>query len=389
VYPSRVSLALPYWTGATYRAILRSIFSGSVIEGLDLAKLGSLIIQELGVEDAVLCGSGSLALEIALRACGVQQGDEVVIPTFCCSAVVPPVLAVGANPVLADVGKELNLTAQTVAAALTEKTKAIIVPHLFGNPADIEAIVAIAHGKNIRVIDDAAQALGATIDGRPVGSFGDAGILSFGNEKVCSGLGGGVGLSGDKGIYADIDLRFPGLFSVMRNLFSTLIWRRWTLPPQAWFSRRADPDTPPVPYRKETMANLNASVAVTLMQTLSENIAARRARVRAYHNLLGGEERLELIPHRSGSACLTKVVRVLPRRRGDDAARLIEELAKAGYEVQGSYVPIHLLFPYEQFARTALSHAERVWADLIELPCEPGVSLDDVERIAAVVKQVA
>ena len=396
MYPSRVSLALPYWTGATHRAILRSIFSGSVIEGLDLAKLGSLIIQELSVEGAVLCGSGSCALEVVLRALGVRESDEVVIPTFCCSAVVPPVLAVGANPVLADVGKELNLTAQTVAAALTEKTKAIIVPHLFGNPADIEAIVELARGKNIRVIDDAAQALGATIDGRPAGSFGDAGILSFGNEKVCSGLGGGVAVFPNKDFLngsSKIDLSTPQFSAVLQNFLSTLLWRRWrrwTRPAEALFSKKCDPDLPPSPYRRETMANLNAAVAVALMQTLSENIAERRARVRAYHNLLGGEERLELIPHRSGSACLTQVVRILPKRRGDDpAARLIETLNRAGYEVQGSYVPIHLLPYYEPWVRERLPHAERVWADLIELPCEPGVSLDDVERIAAVVKQIA
>jgi dTDP-4-amino-4,6-dideoxygalactose transaminase len=110
--------------------------------------------------------------------------------------VVPPVLAIGAVPVLADIGAELNVTAETVDAALTKKTKAVIVPHLFGNPADTGAIIDLARGRNIRVIDDAAQALGATIDGRPIGSFGDVGILSFGSEKVCFGLGGGVVVSG-------------------------------------------------------------------------------------------------------------------------------------------------------------------------------------------------
>jgi dTDP-4-amino-4,6-dideoxygalactose transaminase len=393
VYPYRVPLALPYWSSATYRAILRSFFSGCVIDGPELHKLESLVLQQLGVEGAILCGSGSCALEVVLRALGVREGDEVVIPTFCCSAVVPPVLAVGANPVLADVGKELNLTAQTVAAALTEKTKAIIVPHLFGNPADIEAIVAIEHGKNIRVIDDAAQALGATIDGRSAGSFGDAGILSFGSEKVCSGLGGGVLVSYQIGMFgrvADVRLSPPEFSPTLKNFFSTLIirrWRRWTFP----FARtKTSPDKPPVPYRRERMSNLNAAVASSLMRTLGENIAARRVRVQVYQQLLSSEEPLELIPHRSGSACLTQVVRVLPRRRGDDpAARVIAALGSAGYEVQGSYVPIHLLSPYEKFLRTSLPYAERVWADLIELPCEPDVSLDDVRRIAAVVKQVA
>jgi hypothetical protein len=77
------------------------------------------------------------------------------------------------------VGAELNITAATVEPALSKKTRAIIVPHLFGNPADIGSITDLVKGRNIHVIDDAAQALGAAIDGRPVGSLGDVGIISF------------------------------------------------------------------------------------------------------------------------------------------------------------------------------------------------------------------
>src|SRR3990172_5297075 len=135
----KVPLAVPYWNAETYRAILRALSTGSVVGGADISRLRTSVIQTVGVADALPCGSGSLALEIALRACAVGAGDEVVIPTFCCTAVVPPILAVGAIPVLADIGDELNLTAGTVEAALTKKTKAIIVPHLFGNPAEIEA----------------------------------------------------------------------------------------------------------------------------------------------------------------------------------------------------------------------------------------------------------
>jgi dTDP-4-amino-4,6-dideoxygalactose transaminase len=394
VYPHRVALAIPYWNGSTYRAILRSVFSGSVVHGPELEKLRSSVMQELNIGDALLCASGSLALELALRACAVREGDEVVIPTFCCTAVVPPILAVGAIPVLADVGEELNLTVETVEAALTENTRAIVVPHLFGNPADIEAVIALARGRNIRVIDDAAQALGATIDGRPVGGFGAAGILSFGSEKICFGLGGGILVSNQRDILnrvTGVTLSSPEFSRALRNLFSTLIWRRWrrwTFPAAGLFSPRSGPDAPPLPYRRETMANLNAAVALTLMQTLRANIAARRARVRAYQELLGGDERLQLIAHRSGSACLTQVVQLLPRRRADDSAtRAIKALGKQGYEVQGSYVPIHLLPAYERFTRQPLTHAERVWANLIELPCEPDVSLDHVERIAQILKK--
>jgi dTDP-4-amino-4,6-dideoxygalactose transaminase len=390
----RVPLAVPYWNRGTYLGILRSFCSGSVIDGADLASLRSLVIEELGVKEAALCGSGSLALEIALRACDVRRGDEVVIPTFCCSAIVPPILVLGATPVLAEAGEELNLTVETVGAVLTQKTKAIIVPHLFGNPADISAIIELVRGKNVRVIDDAAQALGATLDGRPLGSFGDVGILSFGGEKVCFGLGGGAVVSRhDKFLKSDLmlDLTRPALVPTLRRFLATLIWRRWrrwTQPLQVTLSRNGSQRDVASPrhYGRELMANLNAAVACSLMQTLRENIAARRERVRAYQELLGSEERSELIPHRPGSACLTQVVRVLPRPNRDMAASLISVLGRSGYEIQGSYVPIHHLHDFGICVWDRLSRADRIWDDLIELPCEPDVSFNHIERIATIVK---
>lgn len=391
----RVPLAVPYWDGATYRAILRSMFSGAVIDGPDLDALRFSLINQLGVADAVLCGSGSLALEIALRACGVRQSDEVVIPTFCCSAVVLPVIAVGAVPVLADVGAELNLTAETVMPVLTSKTKAIIVPHLFGNPAPIAAIIDMAREKNIRVIDDAAQALGAAIDDRPVGSFGDAGILSFGAEKVCFGIGGGTVISRKKHFLSDdarIELESPDRSQMLGKLFSTLTWRRWrrwTLPVRhLLFSEDSvGLEALPSSYRRERLANLNAAVALTLVQTLQENIEARRVRVRAYRELLRDQSALELIPHRPGSACLAQVVRIRRKRPSADlAVAVADALRNAGYEVQGSYVPLHHLPDCSMCVWDRLPHADRVWSDLVELPCEPAVSLNRVEQIAAIIK---
>jgi dTDP-4-amino-4,6-dideoxygalactose transaminase len=390
-----VPLAVPYWNGATYRSVVQSFVAGNVIAGPELGKLKSAVIEMLGAADVFLCGSGSLALELALRACGVGRRDEVVIPTFCCTAVVSPIIAAGAVPVLADVGAELNVTAATVEPALSKKTKAIIVPHLFGNPADIGSIADLVKGRNIHVIDDAAQALGAAIDGRPVGSFGDVGIISFGREKICSGLGGGAVVVTNYDLaarIADAGLSAPSGATALRSFLSTLIWhrwRRWSLPLQVAFSRSPQdgPDIPPSPYRKEPMANLNAAVALSLMQNLHENIASRRARVVAYQELLGGDERLQLIPQRNESACLTQVIRLMSSRRGEDlATRLIGALSNEGYEVQGSYVPIHLLPGYEQCVWDRLSDAERIWADLIELPCEPTVGLNHVKRIAEIIK---
>ena len=390
-----VPLAVPFWNGDTYRAIGGALLSGAIIDGPDLSALKCSLIGRLGVADAKLCGSGSLALELALRACGAQTGDEVIIPAFCCSAVIPPILALGAVPVLADIGPELNLTAETVAAAITKKTKAIIVPHLFGNPADIESIADLARAKKIRVIDDAAQAFGATIEGQTVGSFGDAGVVSFGDEKVCFGLGGGALISRQPGSISDStgNLPSPRLAPVLTKLAATQFhrrWRRWTLPLQSVLRRekRADPDVPPVRYGTTGMANLQAAVALSLVQTLDENIAGRRARVDVYRSLLGNEAGLELIPHRAGSACLTQVVRVPSKKRGHDTtSALIAALGDQGFQVQGSYVPIHLLGCFKGCVWDALPQTERVWADLIELPCEPSISLSEVERISSVVAE--
>jgi dTDP-4-amino-4,6-dideoxygalactose transaminase len=394
-WPYHVPLATPFWSGATFRAMVRCLLSGQVIVGPDLAELKSWITQELDVQDTILCGSGSFALELALRSCDVKSGDEVVVPAFCCTSIISPILAVGAYPVLADVGDDLNLTAATVDPALSKRTRAIIVPHLFGNPVEIDSIIDLTRGRGIRVIDDAAQALGASLDGRKLGTFGDAGILSFGNEKVCSGPGGGVFVSRHREVLergAEFALAAADSSAALRSLSSTLIWhrwRRWSVPLHEALSdsTATDPQSLPAQYRKESMSNLNAAVASSLMKSLQENLVARRLRVRAYQGLLGNEH-LILVPHRAGSACLTQVIRMMPKYPGHDpASNLIASLRGAGFEVQGSYIPIHVLAPYRQLAVRSFPHAERIWMNLIELPCEPDVSLEHVERIASIVKQ--
>jgi dTDP-4-amino-4,6-dideoxygalactose transaminase len=189
-----------------------------------------------------------------------------------------------------------------------------------------------------------------------------------------------------------IALGYPSVGSTLARLASTVVlrrWRGWTLPLQRLLSRghERSPDVPPAAYRQEIMANLPAAVACSLMDSLPENLRARRARVQAYQRLLEDQAGVELIRHRSGSACLTQAIRVLPKRRDDDtAAWIVRALGQAGYEVQGSYMPIHLLGQFSACVWDRLPHTEKIWADLIELPCEPTVSMGDAERIAMIVK---
>lgn len=393
---SRELRVIPPWPHETCREIVRVMCSSQVIAGNALEMLQSLIREALGGRSVFLCGSGSFALELALSACGVQPGDEIVVPTFSCSAIVPPILALGATPVLADVGHELNVTAETVAAVLTKKTRVVIVPHLFGNPAEIPSIAELAQSRNFYVIDDAAQAFGATISNQPAGSFGNFGILSFGNEKLCPSIGGGALVSSDKENFllkSATTLTSPSYVPTLRRCFSTLIrnrWRRQLAPLMKLRGSHSDPTMIPPRYEREAMANVYAAVAVSLVKRLTEHIGARRERVRAYRELLGEKASLELISHRLGSACLTQVVRVLPRKRSRDVpADIVNALVAEGYEVRGSYVPLHLIAALEPCVWDRLPYADRIWSDLIELPCEPSLSFDDLARIATIVAAVA
>jgi dTDP-4-amino-4,6-dideoxygalactose transaminase len=136
------------------------------------------------------------------------------------------------------------------------------------------------------------------------------------------------------------------------------------------------------------MANLQAAVARSLLERLPENLASRRARVQLYRDLLGQDERLELLPHAAGSACLAQIARVLPLRRGQDlAARMIALAGDAGYEVHGSYIPIHLLPGFQGHQRRRPAYAERIWGELVELPCGPEIGPGSIEHIAAIVQK--
>lgn len=253
------------------------------------------------------------------------------------------------------------------------------------------------HFYRVPLADDAAQALGATIDDRPVGSFGDFGILSFGAEKVCFGIGGGAAISQTRHFLSDdvgINLGLPGRSQTLGRFLSTLIWRcwrRWTLPMRhlPFSEDTVGPEALPSSYRRERLANLNAAVALTLVQTLQENIEARRVRVRAYRELLRDQSAMDLIPHGTGSACLAQVVRIRRKRPSEDlAVAVTDALRNAGYEVQGSYVPLHRLSDCSMCVWDRLPHADRVWSDLVELPCDPDVNLNRVGQIAAIVKAV-
>jgi dTDP-4-amino-4,6-dideoxygalactose transaminase len=146
----------------------------------------------LGVKYAIGVASGTDALLIALRAAGVEPGDEVIIPAYSFFATAGTVLTAGAKPVFVDVDPQTFLMdVHEIEVAVTSKTKAIIPVHLYGQPADMDEILALAHKHKLKVVEDNAQAIGAEYKGKKTAALGDVGCLSFFPSKNLGGYGDG------------------------------------------------------------------------------------------------------------------------------------------------------------------------------------------------------
>ncbi|UOO82372.1 DegT/DnrJ/EryC1/StrS aminotransferase family protein [Uruburuella testudinis] len=156
-----------------------------------------------GTEYAVALGNGTLALDVALKAMGIGAGDDVIVTSRTFLASASSIVTAGANPVFADVDlNSQNISAETIQTALTPNTKAIIVVHLAGMPAEMDAIMALADQHKLWVIEDCAQAHGAKYKGRPVGSIGHVGAWSFCQDKIMTTGGeGGMVTTNDKALW--------------------------------------------------------------------------------------------------------------------------------------------------------------------------------------------
>jgi len=167
--------------------------------------------EYLGVRHAIACASGTDALHLALRAAGIGPGDEVITPAFTFIATAEAIRYVGARPVFVDIEPDtFNLDVTAVEAAITPRTRAILPVHLFGQPADMPALMELARQHDLRVIEDCAQSFGADIDGRMTGGIGLAGCHSFFPSK-------NLGAYGDGGMVTTNDDAVAEQVRILRN----------------------------------------------------------------------------------------------------------------------------------------------------------------------------
>lgn len=178
-----------------------------------VVKLEHWFRKYFGVEHAYCVDSGRAALQLALSAGGIQAGDEVILQAFTCIVVSNAITALGATPVYVDCQNDYLINPDLVEAAITSKTKALIIQHTFGAAADVQNLNAIAKKHGLLVVEDCAHALGESYNGTLLGNFGDMAIFSFGSDKVISGVRGGVVLA---------NIHRPDLGLALKNLQSKL-----------------------------------------------------------------------------------------------------------------------------------------------------------------------
>jgi dTDP-3-amino-3,4,6-trideoxy-alpha-D-glucose transaminase len=332
------------------------IRSGRYILGPEVEAFEAEFAAALGARHCVGVANGTDALTIALRALGVGPGDEVVVPALTFYATAEAVVNAGATPVFCDVDADtFTVTAATVEPALTERTRAVVPVHLYGNPAPMRELRELAAARGLRLLEDAAQAAGARLEGEAAGHLGDAATFSFFPSKNLGGFGdgGAIVTDDDETAQAARLLRFHGSGGTEEHT-------------EVGYNSRLD--------------ELQAAGLRVLLPHLPDWTAARRRVAATYaEGGLGEEVRLPVETAGAESCYHLYVV------RSPERDQLAEQLAAAGVGARAYYsTPLHLQPAMREFAPTGpLPGVEGAAAESLALPMGPALSEEQVATVVS------
>jgi dTDP-4-amino-4,6-dideoxygalactose transaminase len=336
--------------------------AGAFVGGEFVERFEAEWAEYCGAEHCVGVANGTDALELCLTALGIGRGDEVIVPANTFIATVEAVVNVGATPVFVDVDPSTFLiTASRVEAAITPRTAAVIAVHLYGLPADMDAIRQVAAAAGIAVLEDAAQAHGARWRGRPVGSLSDAGCFSFYPSK-------NLGALGDGGAVVTQDRALAERVRCLGNHGRALTAR----------------DRHEVRGRNSRLDGLQAAILSSKLKRLDGWVENRRRVARAYRAALGDLPLAFQEEPRGAMHSYHLAVLLTPQRE-----RLRRHLADLGIATGVHYpVPCHRQPALASQAKTVLKVAEQAAEEILSLPMYPHLSDEDVGRIVQAIGQV-
>lgn len=349
-----------------YRPDLSGNERAYVLECLDSTWISSIggfieqfegaVAEATGAAHAIAVCNGTVALHLALHVLGLGPGDEVIVPTFTYIASVNTIAQTGATPVFAESRpSDWLLDVEDARRRITPRTKAIMPVHLYGHACDMTAVRALADQHGLAVVEDCAEALGTTLGGRHVGTFGTCSTFSFfGNKTVTTGEGGMV-------VTNDSDLA--------RRL-------RQTKGQGQSFSRRYWHDVLGFNYR---MTNIAAAIGTAQMERLPTILERKRAIADQYRTQLASYpvEFQQALPDMVSSDWLVSLL--LPK--GADRDRVMRDMLAYGIETRPMFYPAHHMPMYAQSLHLPI--AQSIAARGISLPSYPALTLTDIERVVA------
>ncbi|MFQ5657637.1 MAG: DegT/DnrJ/EryC1/StrS family aminotransferase [Candidatus Methylomirabilales bacterium] len=343
------------------RVIHEVLERGTFILGPKVAAFEEAISSYLGVKHAVGVASGTDALLLTLRAYGIGQGDEVIVPAYTFFATAEAVSQSGATPVFVDIDFETYcIDAAGIESRITPQTKAIIPVHLYGHPVEMAPILELAKGRGLKVIEDTAQALGAEYKGRKTGSLGDVGCLSFFPSKNLGGCGDGGMVVTDDSSVAD----------VVRKL-RTHGWRTKYFPEMFGWNSRLD--------------ELQAAILRVKLNYLDRWNERRRWIAARYRQRLA-----DTAVGLAWEAPYAKHVYHLFILRVNERKAVQDHLKSLGIASSIYYpLPLHQLEPYKHrgYGPGAFPEAERAARDTLAIPLYPEMTDDQIEVVASGVRE--
>lgn len=364
----RIPLSAPDITEAEIAAVTAVLRTPRLSLGPELTAFETALARYHRMPHAVAVSSGTAALHLALITLGIGEGDEVIVPSFAFIAVANVVLQIRATPVFAEIDPvTLNLDPAAVEQAITSRTRAILVVHTFGVPAEMNALQAIARRRNLVLIEDACEAIGAAFgdppDSHRAGTFGDLAVFGFyPNKQITTGEGGAV------------LARHPAHAARMRSLRN-----QGRSASGEWL------DHAEIGYNYR-LSDLACALGRVQLSRIDEILALRRAAAQRYHALLSGISGLELPPLDLPSRVVSWFVYVVRLPQADCRDRVQAALAARGIATGRYFAPIHLqpAWRHHPSATSAsLPLTESIACRALALPFFNRISADQQEIVAA------
>jgi dTDP-4-amino-4,6-dideoxygalactose transaminase len=358
-----IPINLPKIGEEEVEAVAKVLRSGLLTQALGagpmVTKFEKKFAEFAGVKHAVAVNTGTAALHSAVVSAGVKPGDEVILPSFTFVATAEAVVMAGGKPVFTDIDPETyNISPAEIEKAVTKKTKAIVPVDLYGLPAEIKPIREIAAEHDLAVVEDAAQAHGATYAGKPVGVFADVACWSlYASKNMTTGEGGVITTGNDEMAETMRLMRTHGEKAKYASLMLGYNYR---------------------------MSEIQAAIGLVQLEKLPAFVAKRRENARRLTRILAKTEKLQLPDEPKGREHSWYLYTVrLKNATENERNKIVEELRKKDIGATVYYInPVHLM-PYyrDSFGRRKLPETEKAAKQVFSLPIHPGVTEEQVDYI--------